>query len=448
MRETKLILLIIIFFSTACTDSDGTIKVILETSPEFGPFGVSQGVTGPIQWNVKAEGIPENIKEYVFRSRSMQPVQSAWYKYKNGELNKEQLLWVLKRWKGDTTKLSNEYIDDEILFVIGTNDKDQRTIIVDANNNEDFSDDSVLVYEYPLDIPTQLGIKDSALPVIVAQYEIYNGEKPETRQVAVRPTPYLGNLKINYSIKDEIENKYHLLVRFPQHHRGKAWLNNMEYDIYLSSVHNPRPRVIISASGDSLVSENEGAIPYLAGDVFNADGVDYLIDSIDANHEWLTLKYLGENDRAVGVSEGFYMPEFQAVDLDSQAFSLKDHPGKFILLDFWGTWCGPCIALIPELKKIDDAFENDAFEMVSVAYDADVEKVREFTIKENMDWIHLFVDRKENDPNSLINKLKITAYPTTVLISPDGKILARDKEPDELIDIIRENLAGMKKQAG
>jgi len=444
MSAPRHIFLLLIFLSAACSNSDDTIKVPLETSPEFGPFVVSQGVTFPLSRDVEAKGIPENIKEYVFRSRHMQPAQSVWYKYKTGELNKEQLFWALKRWKGDTTKLSDEYVDDEILFVIGTNDKDQRVIMVDANNDEDFSDDSLLVYEYPLDIPGQLAIRDS-LPEVLAQYERYNGEKTEVRQVAVRPTPYLGNLKVNYSIEDEIENKYYLLVQYPQHHRGKATLNNIEFDIYLSSVHNPRPRVIISALGDSLVTEKEGAIPYVAGDIFNAEGVDYLIDSIDANHEWLTLKYLGENDRAVGVSDGFYMPEFQAVNLDSQAFSLEDHPGKFILLDFWGTWCGPCIALIPELKKIDDAFENDAFEMVSVAYDLDVEKVREFTIKENMDWIHLFVDRKVNNPNSLVEKLKITRYPTTVLISPDRKIVARNKEPDELIDIIKENLAGMKK---
>jgi len=64
----------------------------------------------------------------------------------------------------------------------------------------------------------------------------------------------------------------------------------------------------------------------------------------------------------------------------------------------------------------------------------------DFVVKENMNWEHLFVSSKQNDKNSLINKLKINKYPTTILISPDGKIIGRDLEIDNLRELLIEKL--------
>jgi hypothetical protein len=53
-----------------------------------------------------------------------------------------------------------------------------------------------------------------------------------------------------------------------------------------------------------------------------------------------------------------------------------------------------------------------------------------------MNWLHLFVDQRKQDKNSLIEKLKITSFPSTVLIDPDGKIIARNRDFNELREIL------------
>lgn len=76
--------------------------------------------------------------------------------------------------------------------------------------------------------------------------------------------------------------------------------------------------------------------------------------------------------------------------------------------------------------------------MVSVAYDNDIKKVSDFVNNNGMNWIQVFVDENETDQNSIVEKLKISNYPTLILIGPTGEILARDKSLDQIRKIIDE----------
>ena len=189
-----------------------------------------------------------------------------------------------------------------------------------------------------------------------------------------------------------------------------------------------------------MPSELDGDIPYKIGDVFNVKGHDYLIDSVTNWGDKIFIKYVDENTMPVGITEGYFMPKFEAKHLDNSVFELKQHPDKYILLDFWGTWCNPCIKLIPELKKINSEYPKDKFELVSVAFDSDPQKIIDFVEKENMNWVHLFVSQKQEDKNSLIEKLKITSYPSTILIDPEGKIIARNLDIDKLKELLNEKI--------
>ncbi len=72
-------------------------------------------------------------------------------------------------------------------------------------------------------------------------------------------------------------------------------------------------------------------------------------------------------------------PAFAAKTLDGQEFQLADYRGKFVLLDFWATWCAPCMAEVPNLKAVHDAFGADRrFEIVSVSVDEDQDERLEF----------------------------------------------------------------------
>lgn len=158
--------------------------------------------------------------------------------------------------------------------------------------------------------------------------------------------------------------------------------------------------------------------------------------------EWLANKVsLSENDPA---------PPFSATTFSREKISLDQLKGNYVILDFWGTWCGPCIAVIPELKAIYDKYRNQSVKLVSVACEIGkdeatmLRKVQKFVTKREMDWIHILENKANADQEeSLIHLYGIEVYPTTVLISPEGKILfsgGGKRKVQEMLDILEKEL--------
>ena len=92
---------------------------------------------------------------------------------------------------------------------------------------------------------------------------------------------------------------------------------------------------------------------------------------------------------------------------------------KFILLDFWGTWCVPCLELLPNLKKFHQ--ENDNVSIISIALDESIDVVKDYSEKEAMYWNHAYVDR--NNRKGIITDLRVESYLTFILLNDKLKIL-------------------------
>jgi peroxiredoxin len=130
-------------------------------------------------------------------------------------------------------------------------------------------------------------------------------------------------------------------------------------------------------------------------------------------------------------------PDFAAKTLDGQDFRLSDHRGKFVLLDFWATWCAPCMAELPNLKAVHDAFGADRrLEIVSVSLDERQADAQLVARDQKLPWRqgHL------NPDSSVVAAYGATAIPATFLIGPDGKILARDLRGPRMKPAIEEAL--------
>ncbi len=440
----RFIYLILILLLVGCSQSKKDFVVKLNLQEGYGVFVPGEAIVWPSIDSLVYRNVPENIDEYVVRSLAIQPSQFYWNKYLDKSITKEQFKEVVKYYKIDTTKLTNKKVDSEVLFLIGTK-AGKRIIIVDSDNDEDFGDEKILEYEYPLTIEEQKAIKNT-LPIVSTQYEYFENDKIVSKEVNIKPSPYKGSVIVNFYTDDVTEKKYFLSASFPQYKKGYIDFNGLAYDVFVSNRftgidYSPdKISIFITSQSDSLPAELNGDIPYEIGDVFNVKGHDYLIDSITNWGEELFIKYIGKNTMPRDFKEEYYMPKFKAKRLDNSVFELKQYPGKYILFDFWGTWCQPCIKLIPELKKLNSEFPKDKFVLVSVAYDSDSKKVLDFTLKKNMDWEHLFVNDNKKDENSLIEKLKIHKFPTIILIDPTGKIVARDKTMDEVKEILRKAL--------
>lgn len=127
--------------------------------------------------------------------------------------------------------------------------------------------------------------------------------------------------------------------------------------------------------------------------------------------------------------------DFNLLDRNNKEFYSKSLKGKWILIDFWASWCGPCREQLPELKKIYEENRKSNFEIVGVSIDE--EKVRWINALdiEKLNWIN--VNENKGFDGKIAIKYNVDSIPRNYLINPDGKIIAVNIEMNELEKIIK-----------
>ena len=120
---------------------------------------------------------------------------------------------------------------------------------------------------------------------------------------------------------------------------------------------------------------------------------------------------------------GAAFPDFSVKGLNGEDLSVAKYKGKVVLVDFWATWCGPCVEEMPNVIAAYNKFHDKGFEIIGVSLDQenDKPKVVDFTKQNKMPWPQ-FYDGKYWQ-NELAVKYGVMAIPTNFLIDPTGKIL-------------------------
>ena len=142
----------------------------------------------------------------------------------------------------------------------------------------------------------------------------------------------------------------------------------------------------------------------------------------------------------LNTNTGKIAPDFAAHDIYGKLVSLKDLRGKYILLNFWASWCGPCIAEMPAISAIKKLYPQGQIEIISVSYDSDSSKCLKAIDKYQLDWINIMSNK--NVINIYGNN---PAIPQVYLIDPTGTIIysrtdSKDYTLGLLSDLIKTKL--------
>ena len=178
------------------------------------------------------------------------------------------------------------------------------------------------------------------------------------------------------------------------------------------------------------------ALSQVAGYYLNPEEVEPLFNNLSPQirHSKAGRNFAEKIQTAKATSRGGYLPDFSQADTSGKLVRLSSFKGKYVLIDFWASWCGPCRAENPGLVKAFNVYKDKDFTILGVSLDKNKESWLKAIQVDKLHWTQVSDLKYWN--NDIAKKLDIRSIPQNILLDPSGKIIARNLRGDELSEIL------------
>ncbi|WP_264543352.1 MULTISPECIES: TlpA family protein disulfide reductase [Flavobacterium] len=346
--------------------------------------------------------------------------------YKEKKYDKAQFLEYCKKRRIDTLELSQKSISQGFVVMVEYQ-KGNVFITADTDRNKNFGDN----LKQTFDIKAKISKDDDRIEKSEIQdysYEIYSDKKIKIyhRKIIIYPSV----------IHENNETKISFKYKYVDFWEGKLNFDNQKFSFFYQGIDNNRGGLFIipkeidfKHQDDSFVSQFQ----YYKGDTILINKQQFKFDSVNSSISKLYLSELKKFDKNYGNYIGTYLENFKIIDfkgiVKNTDLLIKDK--QYTLIDFWASWCGPCIERFPEIKQLQEKYESK-LNMIGISTDVSIEKAKQTIEKYNISWGNFHGSFKTK-----INKnLNIKSLPTYFLIDRDGKIIYRGENVKEIIKIL------------